>query len=119
MPPRTPRACRTRGCANTTIDNSGLCDSHKGQGWVAHSNGRTATQRGYGSRWRALRQRVLKRDQGLCVMCRLDGLAVPATDVDHIIAKAHGGGDTESNLQSLCRKHHAKKTALERSQVAK
>ncbi|MCV5804127.1 HNH endonuclease, partial [Escherichia coli] len=25
MPPRTPKACRVRGCRNTTTDPSGYC----------------------------------------------------------------------------------------------
>ncbi|HCO5927804.1 HNH endonuclease, partial [Salmonella enterica subsp. enterica serovar Agona] len=27
MPPRTPKACRVRGCRNTTTDPSGYCES--------------------------------------------------------------------------------------------
>lgn len=116
MPPRIPRACRNRGCGNTTTDKSGFCDEHKGAGWKAYSAGRTSSQRGYGAKWRALRELVLKRDRGLCTMCLLDGRAVQATDVDHIIEKAHGGTDAMSNLQSLCRDHHKRKTALARAQ---
>ncbi|ECR6188737.1 HNH endonuclease, partial [Salmonella enterica] len=26
MPPRTPKACRVRGCRNTTTDPSGYCE---------------------------------------------------------------------------------------------
>lgn len=50
-------------------------------------------------------------------MCLIEGRAVQATDVDHIIEKAHGGTDAMSNLQSLCRDHHKRKTALARAQV--
>ncbi|HAO9419387.1 TPA: HNH endonuclease, partial [Escherichia coli] len=27
MPPRIPKACRVRGCRNTTTDPSGYCES--------------------------------------------------------------------------------------------
>ncbi|WP_407047632.1 HNH endonuclease [Vibrio cholerae] len=36
-----------------------------------------------------------------------------ATDVDHIINKACGGTDAESNLQSLCKPCHKEKTRSE------
>ncbi|ENZ0297084.1 HNH endonuclease, partial [Escherichia coli] len=29
MPPRTPKACRVRGCGKTTINPSGCCEQHK------------------------------------------------------------------------------------------
>ncbi|ELV2160624.1 HNH endonuclease [Escherichia coli] len=37
-----------------------------------------------------------------------------AKTVDHIIPKAHGGSDADSNLQSLCWPCHKAKTARER-----
>lgn len=70
----------------------------------------TAHQRGYDHRWRKLRQHVLDRDRGLCVICQANGSTMIATDVDHITPKAAGGSDDMSNLQSLCRKCHDRKT---------
>jgi 5-methylcytosine-specific restriction enzyme A len=46
-------------------------------------------------------------------MCDEEGLVEEATEVDHIIPKAQGGLDEESNLQSLCKPHHSAKTARE------
>ncbi|WP_139157546.1 HNH endonuclease, partial [Enterobacter hormaechei] len=43
------------------------------------------------------------------------GIATKATSVDHIIPKAHGGTDDDSNLESLCWPCHRKKTATERT----
>jgi 5-methylcytosine-specific restriction endonuclease McrA len=44
--------------------------------------------------------------------CRIFG--APATDVDHIIAVADGGGMYDrANLRPLCRKHHKKHTAAQ------
>jgi len=42
------------------------------------------------------------------------GVAKQASCVDHIKAKAHGGTDEDSNLESLCWSCHAAKTARER-----
>ncbi len=69
MPPRTPKACRVRGCRHTTTDPSGYCESHKGEGWKQYKPGQSRHQRGYGSKWDVIRGRVLKRDKGLCQSC--------------------------------------------------
>lgn len=71
-------------------------------------------QRGYGSKWDVIRGRVLKRDKGLCQLCLRAGVVREAKTVDHIIPKAHGGTDADSNLQSLCWPCHKAKTARER-----
>lgn len=69
MPPRTPKACRVRSCRSTTTDPSGYCESHKSEGWKQYKPGQSRHQRGYGSKWDAIRARVLKRDKGLCQLC--------------------------------------------------
>ena len=114
MPARIPKACRKQGCKNTTTHSSGYCELHLGCGWQRHQKGKTASQRGYGSQWRALRTVALERDKHLCQECLKKGRYVTATTVDHIIAKAHGGSDNLSNLQSLCNSCHKFKTARER-----
>jgi predicted kinase len=50
----------------------------------------------------------------LCVECERIGLVTAATDVDHIVAKRHGGTDDEDNLQALCHACHSRKTNRER-----
>ncbi|WP_270422732.1 HNH endonuclease [Citrobacter portucalensis] len=114
MPPRTPKACRIRGCRNTTIDPSGCCDQHKGEGWRQYKPGQTRQQRGYGRKWDSIRPRILNRDKGLCQECLKQGIAKQASCVDHIKPKAQGGTDDDSNLQSLCWSCHARKTATDR-----
>ena len=114
MPPRIPKACRVRGCRNTTTDPSGYCESHKSEGWKQYKPGQSRHQRGYGSKWDVIRARVLKRDKGLCQLCLRAGVVREAKTVDHIIPKAHGGTDADSNLQSLCWPCHKAKTASER-----
>lgn len=68
----------------------------------------SAAAQGYGRAWRALRVMVL-RDQPMCAHC----LRAPATDVDHIVAKAKGGDDSRANLVGLCKSCHSRKTVRE------
>ncbi|STW78687.1 DNAse [Klebsiella michiganensis] len=91
MPALIPRACRKRGCPGTTTDRSGYCEKHRNEGWQQQQHGKSRHERGYGSQWDIRRARILKRDNHLCQNCLRRGLAVPATTVDHIKAKAHGG----------------------------
>lgn len=64
--------------------------------------------------WRKLRILHLKSEP-LCRHCRQRGVTTPAKDVDHIFPINKGGAPlSESNLQSLCRSCHAKKTATDK-----
>ncbi|TKI02678.1 HNH endonuclease [Martelella alba] len=110
-----PRACRYHGCRNTTTDRSGYCEAHRNTGWESHQRGKSRHERGYGRKWDVIRPRILKRDRHLCQECLRQGRAIPATTVDHIIPKAHGGTDADSNLESLCWPCHRSKTATERT----
>ncbi len=114
MPPRTPKPCRHPHCGGLTNDKSGYCEQHRHTGWETHQGGRTRHQRGYGSDWEKLRELVLRRDKHLCQACRREGLAVLGSDVDHIVAKEHGGTDALTNLECLCKPCHRHKTARER-----
>lgn len=114
MPVAIPRACRKIGCGKTTTDRSGYCETHRNEGWKQHQRGQSRHQRGYGSKWDVLRARILQRDRHICQSCIKDSRPVPASTVDHIIPKAHGGTDEESNLQALCWPCHKRKTATER-----
>lgn len=77
----------------------------------AHQGSRHA--RGYGAAWVKLRATILARDNYLCQPCQREGRITPATQVDHIIQKAKGGGDDHGNLQSICAACHDAKSALE------
>lgn len=76
VPPRIPKACRARGCRNTTTDPSGYCESHKSEGWKQYKPGQSRHQRGYGAKWDVIRERVLKRDKGLCQLCLRAGVGL-------------------------------------------
>lgn len=57
--------------------------------------------------WQQRRSEQLRRDKGICQK-RGPGCVVRATHVDHIIP-----GDDHSQLQSLCKVCHGKKSAQE------
>jgi 5-methylcytosine-specific restriction protein A len=73
-------------------------------------------KRGYGNDWDKLRKRILLRDNGLCQCQYCQGGKIKltlASQVDHIIPKAKGGTDAESNLQAINAECHKRKTAEE------
>lgn len=66
-----------------------------------------------GQTWQRTRARVLERDNHTCGYC-----GQQATTVDHIIAKANGGTDDETNLISCCRTCNSIKGAKHLVRVA-
>lgn len=58
--------------------------------------------------WRAKRRAVIARDP----ICKACGRR-PSTEADHIVARADKGSDDMANLQGICRRCHAAKTAIE------
>jgi hypothetical protein len=58
--------------------------------------------------WKKQRQRVLKRDGYICAYCGQD-----ATEVDHIIPRARGGGHELDNLVACCKPCNSRKGAIE------
>ncbi|MDV2299612.1 HNH endonuclease [Vibrio cholerae] len=116
MPRRIQKPCRLKTCNALTRNKSGYCDEHAEHavGWKRTQNKKgSSSDRGYGYSWRILRARILERDAYLCQECLKNGVITAATDVDHIINKACGGTDAESNLQSLCKPCHKEKTRSE------
>jgi len=73
---------------------------------------RSGANRGYDHVWRKI-SRMKRQEQPVCEVCRIRA----ATEVDHV-RPFNGIGDplrTQwSNLQSICRDCHQKKTALQR-----
>lgn len=99
MPMLPLRPCSVPGCGG--LGAQGRCEKHPRKDTRPN-----ATQRGYGTDWRALRPAILKRDP-VCVECRLK----PSKHVDHITPRAAGGTDAPTNLQGLCHSCHSRKTA--------
>ncbi len=58
--------------------------------------------------WPRVRRRILRRDDYRCYVC-----GGPGVHVDHIVPVSQGGTDDDSNLATICRRCHARKTALE------
>jgi len=73
----------------------------------------TSTERGYGRRWSRLAKWYRSRHP-LCVdpFGEHEGRPVPGEHVDHIVPLVAGGTNEMSNLQTLCRRCHARKTVL-------
>lgn len=58
--------------------------------------------------YKAAREKRLKDDQGLCVVCKS-----PATTVQHVTYRRAGGDETQDDLRSLCRLCHDAVTMIE------
>jgi 5-methylcytosine-specific restriction endonuclease McrA len=57
----------------------------------------------------ATARRILERNP----VCMWPDCDRPSVEADHVIPKAEGGTDDESNGQGLCRGHHREKTRAE------
>jgi len=105
--------CTESGCSAKVA--RGRCADHTRNYHRADRWGRgTSAQRGYDSTWRNIRNAKLLADP-LCEPCERDGRVTVATEVDHITPLVDGGTHDRSNLQAICRKCHAIKTARERN----
>ncbi len=109
-PWRPKRPCRFAGCSG--LSSTGVCEKHEATvkaERAAYDRARgTPAARGYGYQWQQIRKRILERDP-VCTICG----SQPATEVDHIVAKAKGGDDSDGNLRGACRHCHSSKTARE------
>lgn len=105
MPRRPPKACTQPGCSAYAQPGRATCVQHTKAKRAWPERG-TTTERGYGYRWQQIRSMILRRDP-VCTICQ----ARPAVEVDHIVAKAFGGGDEDANLRGVCRGCHKAKTA--------
>jgi 5-methylcytosine-specific restriction endonuclease McrA len=82
------------------------CPRHQLKAWQG-----TAQDKAYlsSSAWRHMRGRVLTEEP----ICRVRGCYQPSVTADHILNRRRGGTHDRSNLQGLCKAHHAAKTAKE------
>ena len=111
MPRYPDHPCRHPGCPRLVPKGQKYCDKHLGQ---HPEETRSASARGYGSRWRRLSKAYL-RVHPLCVVCAREGRYVKAEVVDHVVP--HRGDPVlfwdQDNWQSLCKHHHDVKTRSE------
>lgn len=115
MPSAAARPCRHHGCGILSRDGSGFCQTHKSDVKKASNFTKQLSRhvRGYGSAWEKLRIVILRRDGGLCQVCKAGDRLNPGEIVDHIKPKTEGGTDDPENLQTICKPCHTMKTALE------
>lgn len=114
MPISPPKPCTYPGCGQLVRQGS-RCDAHQRVETGKFNDRRRGSrhERGYGNAWQKLRERILRRDHGLCQACRRAGRFTLAREVDHIRPKAEGGTDDEVNLEAICVPCHRTKTAAE------
>ena len=121
---RLERPCRVPVSPPTHKPSKAQTEQHNLGGWAEWQAKRgNRHQRGYGSKWEKIRARIIKRDNYLCQehLRRGELLEVVvgnprhlrSAHVDHIIPKARGGSDQDSNLELLCRACHERKTAAD------
>jgi 5-methylcytosine-specific restriction enzyme A len=101
------------GCP-ALVEAGRYCVDHAASNQSPREARPSASGRGYDAKWRSLRLMFLRRNP-ICIdpFHIHAGAVVPATDVDHIIAKRNGGRDTFENFQALCHSCHSRKTNQE------
>jgi len=110
-PIKPKRPCTHPGCPE--LVDSGRCEKHRVQQRLQSQSRRdNAHLHLYSTEWKKIRARKLREDP-LCAECEKQGRLVLATVCDHIVP--HKGDLTlfydYDNLQGLCTRCHAVKTA--------
>ena len=114
MPLAAPKPCTQPGCNALVHDGSSRCMAHKvRRDSFADKRRGSRHERGYGSAWDRQRQRILRRDAGICQACLPLGFVHVGTEVDHIVPRFEGGTDDDANLQTICTAQHRAKTQAE------
>ncbi|GJN99540.1 bacteriophage protein [Mycobacterium marinum] len=101
--PRAPKLCGRPGCVSLVRGRT-YCPEHTVP-WA-----RSTWKKPIG--WDATRARILKRDRGICYICRKP----EADEVDHIHNQARGGADNDNNLAAIHKNCHKEKTKQDRWQ---
>ena len=97
---------QTPETTETVCANKPIIDAIKYEMWIKREYmGKKVLWTG---EWKKQRQRVLKRDGYICAYCGQD-----ATEVDHIIPRAKGGGHDLDNLVACCKPCNSRKGAIE------
>lgn len=118
MPTRAPHPCAHPGCPALVYTTR--CEAHERAKVQRHQREDrdqrgTARQRGYDHRWEKLRAWHIARHP-LCEDCLLEGNVTAVDDVDHVVPFTSRNDPRRldpTNLRSLCRPHHNRKTAAQ------
>ena len=112
MPRKAPSPCNAPGCGALTRGR--YCDKHAHMA-ASWRTSKRADRSITGRPWRRLRAQILERDghQCQCTECTKLGRVRPATEVDHIVPTAAGGGSGAGNLQAINPGCPARKTQSE------
>lgn len=110
MANKPPVVCRALGCSNATTNRYGYCDD-----CLDHARRKRSKRRGdpfyWSTRWKKFRAWYIGKNP-LCEMCKAKGVIAQADVIDHIVEISDGGAKlSEDNVQSLCNRCHAHKTA--------
>lgn len=100
---KSARICGNVDCPEIVI-GSNYCTEHQPKAW-AGSTWKAPKN------WRAIRQRVMRRDRNTCQYC-----GAPATEVDHVKPVSRGGTHDLNNLVASCKKCNAEKNIQQRTQ---
>jgi 5-methylcytosine-specific restriction protein A len=113
MPYAAKRPCSYPGCP--ALVDSGRCTAHTKQQWRQQDARRgNRIQRGYDATWYRLRAMVLA-EEPLCQDCTEQGRTTPANEVHHMVTIRQRPDLRleRSNLRSLCKPCHSKRTLVE------
>lgn len=78
--------------------------------WANTPADRHLSSQAYGARYRRNRAEAMRRTAWRCEL-RLPGCIGAASECDHVVSVADGGGDHVSNLRAACKPCHAQRTA--------
>lgn len=117
---RPPRLCQYPRCPEPAVGS--YCKKHGPQPSDAETAKRDfrkkrlhSRARGYTRAW----ERIRKSRIGANPICQVDGCLRIVEEVDHIVPLGLGGTNTFENSQSLCKQHHAAKSARDREDIAR
>ena len=112
MPMAPPTPCAQPLCPELTYGTQ-YCPDHAKRERTYDLHRESSSKRGYGAKWRKLRSAFLARHLKCVGWPAGRQCWAAATEVDHIVPKALGGGNEMANLQGLCKRCHSRKTMSE------